>query len=87
MFGRRIYASSNGDVWDLVRDSDTARLYVRHTPNLASGGTISQLELGTFLSHGSFKAEHVALLDMIGTLLNGDHPAPGKRERGPYYFR
>ena len=36
---QRIYTSSNGDTWDLVRESNPERVRVRHKPNLASGGS------------------------------------------------
>jgi hypothetical protein len=32
------YRSSNGDRWQLVRDTASGRRVVRHEPNLASGG-------------------------------------------------
>jgi len=32
------YKSPNGDRWLLVRESDSARVFIRHIPNLPSGG-------------------------------------------------
>jgi hypothetical protein len=38
---RELYSSSNGDCWHLVREPRSERLFIRHTPNLASGGDTS----------------------------------------------
>jgi hypothetical protein len=38
------YCSSNGDRWQLLRDSDTGRQIVRHEPNLASGGKVTEID-------------------------------------------
>lgn len=35
------YHSSNGDRWQLVRDTDTDRRIVRHEPNISSGGRVT----------------------------------------------
>jgi hypothetical protein len=32
------YRSSNGDRWQLVRDTETGHRTVRHEPNMSSGG-------------------------------------------------
>ena len=45
MASRRIYASSSGDTWDLVRDAATGRVSVLHTANPASGGAKAELWL------------------------------------------
>ena len=50
---QRIYTSSSGDIWDLVREEGTGCLYVKHTPNLASGGMGSYIDLVTFLGRNS----------------------------------
>ncbi len=73
MESRRIYISSSGDTWELIREDGTGRLFVKHTPNLASGGNSSHIELGDFLCRSPYSAEHLALLTLIGTLL--DKPA------------
>jgi hypothetical protein len=36
-----LYSSPNGDRWRLMRDAPTGRMFVRHQPNLASGGRTS----------------------------------------------
>ena len=69
---RRIYTSSSGDIWDLVREEGIGCLHVKHTPNLASGGMGSYIDLVTFLGRNSRSAECVALLEMIGTLIDRD---------------
>jgi hypothetical protein len=46
---REIYHSANGDRWLLALDSDTNRVFVRHEPNLPSGGQVADIELGAFL--------------------------------------
>jgi len=38
---REIYRSSNGDRWLLARDPETGRVFVRHEPNLPSGGLVA----------------------------------------------
>jgi hypothetical protein len=45
---RELYASSNGDKWELTEDDDK-RFVIRHTPNLASGGRQSFMTLASFL--------------------------------------
>jgi hypothetical protein len=44
---------------------------VRHEANLASGGNVAHIEIGTFLSSGQ-APEHQELLRLIGTLLDND---------------
>ena len=63
---RELYASSNGDRWDLVREG--GRVFVRHTPNLSSGGRPSQTEIAAFLARGT-GPEQQGLLRLIGTLV------------------
>jgi hypothetical protein len=46
---REIYRSANGDRWLLALDSDTGRVFVRHEPNLPSGGQVADIEIGAFL--------------------------------------
>ncbi len=70
---RELYRSSSGDRWQLARDPDSGRVFIKHEPNLASGGRESHIEIGTFLS-GGHGPEHQELLRLIGTLV--DRPAP-----------
>jgi hypothetical protein len=66
---REIAASSNGDRWFLARDDETGSAYILHRANRPSGGAVSQLDVGDFLSRGNPEApERQALLRLIGTL-------------------
>lgn len=69
---RLLYASENGDRWSLARDSDTGRVFVRHRPNLPSGGPVSDIELGEFLIRGGLGLEKQELLRLIGSLTETD---------------
>jgi hypothetical protein len=66
---REIYCSANGDRWLLARDPDTARVFVRHEPNLPSGGQVADIELGAFLIATGNGPEKQELLRLIGTLI------------------
>ena len=47
---REIYRSApNGDRWLLAHDPDAGRVFVRHEPNLPSGGQVADIEIGAFL--------------------------------------
>ena len=71
MASRRIYASSSGDTWDLVRDSETGRVSVLHTANAPSGGAKAEFDLDAFLPRSKGSAENLALQALIGTLVDG----------------
>ena len=64
---RKLYESPNGDRWYLIRDAAGA-VFVRHEANVASGGHITHVEVGAFLSSGH-GPEQQALLQLIGTLV------------------
>ena len=49
---RELYASSNGDRWLLAHEPGSGRVFVRHEPNLASGGRAAEFEIGDFLTRG-----------------------------------
>ena len=70
---RELYISGNGDRWLLVSDAATGRAFVRHEPNLPSGGRPSEMEVGVFLRSGH-GPEHQALLRLIGGLVEDDSP-------------
>jgi hypothetical protein len=53
------YNSLNGDRWVLVHESDSVRVFVRHIPNLPSGGRTSDVELGAFLCESNYGPQHV----------------------------
>jgi hypothetical protein len=62
---RQLYGSQNGDSWFLVRDPATGSAFVRHQANAPSGGQVTDIDLGAFLS-GPGSPEHEALLRLIG---------------------
>jgi hypothetical protein len=67
---RQLYRSPNGDSWFLVRDPATGSAFVRHQANAPSGGQVTDIDLGPFLS-GPGSPEHEALLRLIGaSILN-----------------
>jgi len=67
---RQLYRSPNGDTWFLARDPATGSAFVRHQANAPSGGQVTDIELGAFLS-GPGSPEHEALLRLIGaSILN-----------------
>ena len=76
---RQLYSSANGDRWFLVRDGESGQVFVRHEPNLPSGGNASTIEIGTFLSQGPRGPEHQALLGLIGSLVDNEGPTPQAR--------
>ncbi len=65
---RKLYSSPNGDRWYLIRDPSGA-VFVRHEANLASGGHIEHMDIGTFLSGGQ-GPEQQELLRLIATLVD-----------------
>ena len=67
---REIYRTApDGDRWLLARDPDTTRVFVRHEPNLPSGGQVADMEVGAFLTAGGSGPEKQELLRLIGTLV------------------
>ncbi|MGI3902271.1 MAG: hypothetical protein ACRYGP_30000 [Janthinobacterium lividum] len=66
---REFASSSNGDRWFLGRDETTGIAHVVHQANQPSGGTVSHIELGAFLSCGPSAPEMLGLLKLIGTLV------------------
>ena len=71
---RELYRSPNGDRWLLVREVLSGRVLVCHEPNLASGGKVSLMEVGDFLSRGH-GPEQQALLRLIGGLVAAESGA------------
>lgn len=68
---RELYSSPNGDRWFLARDPVTGRVFIRHEANVPSGGRVTEIDIGTFLSRGQRNPEHEALLNLIATLFGG----------------
>ena len=78
----QLYRSPNGDTWFLARDPTAGLAFVRHQANAPSGGQVTDVEIGAFLS-GPRNPEHDALLRLIGTSIlaprradAGDEPPP-----------
>jgi len=59
------YRSSNGDRWLLIRDSETGSDLVRHEPNLASGGRVTENHVAEFLDRTGSSPEHLALQSLL----------------------
>ena len=72
---RELYRSPNGDRWLLIRETVSDRVLVRHEPNLPSGGKVSVIEIGEFLSRGH-GPEQQTLLRLIGSLVEADTETP-----------
>jgi len=68
---RELYSSPNGDRWFLSRNPATGNVFIRHEANIPSGGHLTDIEIGTFLSGGQ-NPEHQALLHLIGLLVKGN---------------
>ena len=71
---RTLYQSSNGDRWQLARETETGRVFVQHRANEPSGGRVTDMEIGTFLGTGARGPEHQELLRLIGTLVEESAP-------------
>jgi hypothetical protein len=67
---RELYRSPNGDRWLLGHDPAGARVFVRHEPNPASGGSPIDIDIGEFLARDARHPQHEALLRLIATLAN-----------------
>jgi hypothetical protein len=76
---RQLYRSPNGDTWFLARDPATGSAFVRHQANAPSGGQVTNIELGAFLS-GPRNPEHEALLRLIGASILDPHGAEADDE-------
>ena len=68
---RKLYESSSGDRWYLIRDPSGA-VFIRHEANAASGGQVEHEEVAAFLGRGG-GPEQQALLRLIGALVE-EHP-------------
>lgn len=67
---RELYGSLNGDRWILAREPASGWTFIRHEANPASGGQVSDIEIGTFLETPGFGPEKQALMRLIGTLVD-----------------
>lgn len=73
---RELYNRSNGDRRYLGRGPSTEDVFIRHEPNCPSSGQPSHIDIGAFLSRGPRNPEHRALLQLIGTLIEGGSEVP-----------
>jgi hypothetical protein len=68
------YRSSNGDRWQLIRDTASGRSFVRHEPNLSSGGRTTDTDVEEFLNRTGSSPENLALR----ALLDKKSPVDGR---------
>jgi len=59
------YRSSNGDRWQLIRDTASLRSFVRHEPNLSSGGRTTDTDVDEFLNRTGSSPENLALRALL----------------------
>jgi hypothetical protein len=59
------YRSSNGDRWQLIRDTASGRTFVRHEPNLSSGGRTTDTDVEEFLNRTGSSPENLALRALL----------------------
>jgi hypothetical protein len=59
------YRSSNGDRWQLIRDTASGRSFVRHEPNLSSGGRVTDTDVEEFLNRTGSSPENLALRGLL----------------------
>jgi hypothetical protein len=64
-------------MWFLGRDPATGLAFVRHEANTPSGGQVTNMDIGTFLSEPRHP-QHEALLRLIGGLI------PDRRQTGTH---
>ncbi len=76
---RQLYRSPNGDSWFLARDPATGSAFVRHQANAPSGGQVTDIEVGAFLS-GPRNPEQEALLRLIGASILDPHGTKAEDE-------
>jgi hypothetical protein len=61
------YRSENGDRWQLIRDDAAGTEFVRHEPNLSSGGQTSDVDVAVFLERSGDSPQRRALLTLLDT--------------------
>ena len=60
------YRSSNGDRWQLICDTASGRSFVRHEPNLSSGGRTTDTEVEEFLNRTDSSPQNLASRALLG---------------------
>ena len=66
MTTKDFYRSSNGDRWQLIRDTASGRSFVRHEPNPSSGGRTTDTDVKEFLNRTGSSPENLALRALLG---------------------
>ena len=66
------YRSLNGDRWQLVRDTDSGRSFVRHEPNLSSGGRTTNTDIEEFLNRTGSSPQNLALRALLDKQTRAD---------------
>ena len=65
MTAKDFYKSSNGDRWQLIRDTASGRSFVRHEPNPSSGGRTTDTDVKEFLNRTGSSPENLALRALL----------------------
>lgn len=78
-----IHHGTNDDRWFLCVGDDPTDVFVFHEPNGPSGGSPSRIELSAFLASGDGSPERLALLRLIGSLVELAHATPPTSPLGP----
>jgi hypothetical protein len=69
------YRSSNGDRWQLLRDTTSGLQMVRHEPNIASSGQVTETGVEEFLARTGTSPENAALRALLAK-----HAAHNRKE-------
>jgi hypothetical protein len=72
---RRLYRSANGDSWHVAHDTASGRVFIRHEANKPSGGQVTEIGIGDFLTSDGHGPQHAELLRLIGTLVKASSDA------------
>jgi hypothetical protein len=59
------YRSSNGDRLQLICDTASGRSFVRHEPNLSSGGRTTETDVEEFLNRTGSSPQNLALRALL----------------------
>jgi hypothetical protein len=57
--------SSNGDRWQLICDTASGRSFVRHEPNLSSGGRTTDTDVKELLNRTGSSPQNLALRALL----------------------
>jgi hypothetical protein len=72
IIAKDFYRSSNGDRWQLVCDTDAGRSFVRHEPNLSSGGRTTDADIEKFLNRTGSSPQNLALRALLDKQTRAD---------------